>query len=322
MKAIVYREYGSTDVLRYEDIEKPVPSAEEVLIRVHAASVNPLDAHLMHGVPAFLRPLVGMKKEKVHRPGVDVAGEVESVGASVTHFKPGDAVFGSCKGAFAEYGCASETKLVRKPENITYEQAASAPVAAYTALQGLRDKAHLQSGQRLLVNGAAGGVGTFTVQIGKWLGAEVTAVCSTRNADMVRSIGADRVIDYTRENFTKTGQRYDVIFDLVANHSLTACRRVLAPNGTYVGAGVLGLSKLAIPVRLMAAPVLSRFGTKKFFMLLAKFNDQDLATIRDLMANGKVRPVIERCYKLTEAADAIRHLQTGHARGKIIIKVI
>ncbi len=231
MKAIVYESYGSADVLKCEEIAKPVPGDDEVLLKVRAASLNPLDSHLMHGGPLVVRALLSLRKPKIKRPGVDVAGEVEAVGKNVSQFKPGDPVFGSCRGAFAEYACPAESRLALKPGNVTFAQAASVPVAAYTALQGLRDKAGIQPGQKVLVNGAAGGVGTFVVQIAKWLGAEVTGVCSTRNVEMVRSIGADRVIDYTKEDFTKGGQAYDVVFDLVANHSLSACRRVLESQG-------------------------------------------------------------------------------------------
>ena len=232
MKAIVYHNYGSPDVLRFEEIEKPIAGDNEVLIKVRAASVNPLDWHFMRGTPYLVRLMAGLRKPKVTRLGVDVAGQVEAVGRNVTQFKPGDEVFGSCRGAFAEYACAPPSRaLVMKPDNVTFEQAASVPVAAFTALQGLRDKGHIQPGQKVLINGAAGGVGTFAVQIAKSFGADVTGVCSTRNVDMVRSIGADQVIDYTQEDFTKSGQRYDLIFDCVGNHSLSACRRVLNPKG-------------------------------------------------------------------------------------------
>src|SRR5947208_12980794 len=245
MKAIVYRNYGSPDVLRLEEIEKPTAGDDEVLIKVRAAAVNPLDL-LFRGTSYMVRMITGLRKPKDTRLGVDVAGQVEAVGRNVTQFKPGDAVFGTCKGAFAEYVCASESAVVVKPDNVTFEQAASVPIAALTALQGLRlgglgDKGHIQPGHKVLINGASGGVGTFAVQIAKSFGAEVTGVCSTRNVEMVQSLGADHVIDYTKEDFTKGGQRYDVILDNVGNHSLSEYRRLLTPNGTYVligGGGV------------------------------------------------------------------------------------
>src|SRR5947209_15673844 len=257
MKAIVYRNYGSPDVLKCEAIEKPTAGDNEVLIKVRAASVNPYDWHFMRGTPYFLRILAGLRKPKDKRLGVDVAGQVETVGRNVTQFKPGDEVFGVSRGAFAEYARASESKLARKPENVTFEQAASVPIAGLTALQGLRDKGQIQPGQKVLINGAAGGVGTFAVQIAKSFGADVTGVCSTRNLGMVRSIGADHVIDYTKEDFTKSEQRYDVILDNVANHSLLECRRVLNPKGKYVLIGGGGTNEqgligpLAKPIKAM-----------------------------------------------------------------------
>jgi NADPH:quinone reductase-like Zn-dependent oxidoreductase len=248
-----------------------------------------------------------------------VAGQVEAVGRSVTQFQRGDEVFGSCRGAFAEYACASESALVIKPDNVTFEQAASVPVAAYTALQGLRDKGKIQPGQKVLINGAAGGVGTFAVQIAKWLGAEVTGVCSTRNVEMVRSLGADQVIDYTQEDFTKSGQRYDLIFDLVANHSLSACRRALNPKGIYIGAGVLGASKIGLPARWIRGMVWSRLVSQKMYMFIARRSQEDLTMMSKLMATGKVTPVIDRRYPLSEVAQALRYLEEGHARGKVVI---
>ncbi len=320
MKAIVYYDHGSPDVLKYEDIEKPIPADDEVLLKVRAASLNPADSHMMHGVPAVFRLIFRVGTQKMNHPGFDVAGEVEAVGKSVTQFRPGDQVFGSCKGAFAEYACAPEAKLVNKPESVTFEQAAAAPVATYTALHGFR-KGNLQAGQKVLVHGAAGGVGTFIVQIAKSFGAEVTGVCSTSNLDMVRSIGADRVIDYTRENFTALPDRYDIIFDLVGNHSLLACRRVLNRQGTYLGAGVLGAAKSAFVGSFLMGSLLSRLGSQRFVIFIARANQEDLAAIRDLMAAGKVKPVIDRCYSLRETPEAMRHLETKRARGKIIITV-
>src|SRR3989338_4437982 len=235
MKAAVYIRYGSADVVQIKDVEKPVPQDNEVLIKVRAASVNPLDSHLMKGSARLLaRIMLGRRTPKITRPGVDVAGQVEAVGRSVTQFKPGDDVFGSCRGAFAEFACDPKSALVLKPPNVTFEQAAAVPVAAYTALQGLRDKGKIQPGQRVLINGAAGGVGTFAVQIAKSFGADVTGVCSTRNVDMVRSIGADHVIDYTKEDFTQAQQRYDIILDMAGTHAFSECRRVLGPTGILV----------------------------------------------------------------------------------------
>jgi NADPH:quinone reductase-like Zn-dependent oxidoreductase len=320
MKAIVYHNDGSLDVLKCEEIDKPTAGDDEVLIRVRAASLNPLDYHLLRH-PFIRRVLFARTKQKITRPGRDVAGEVEAVGSNVTEFKPGDAVFGSCGGAFAEYACASESALAIKPDNVTFEQAAAVPVAALTALQGLRDKGKIQPGQKVLINGAAGGVGTFAVQIGKSFGAVVTGVCSTRNVDMVRAIGADHVIDYTREDFTKSGQRYDLLFDLVGNHSFSARKLVLNPRGIYIGAGIVGLggSMLGLLAGQLTQLLLSRFMSQKFISFMAKLNKEDLATIGELMETGKVTPVIDRRYSLSEAAEAIRYLEEGHARGKVLI---
>ena len=320
MKAAVYTRYGSPDVVQIKDVEKPVPKDNEVLIEVRAASVNPLDWHFMRGTPYFVRILAGLRKPKITRLGVDVAGQVEAVGRNVTQFKPGDAVFGSCRGAFAEYVCTSESTLVMKPDNVTFEQAASAPVAAFTVLQGLRDKGQIQPGQKVLINGAAGGVGTFAVQIAKSFGADVTGVCSTRNVDMVRSIGADRVIDYTREDFTKSGQRYDLIFDCVGNHSLLACRRVLNPKGIYIAVGGPSGRWMIGPLASgITAPVLSRFVSQKLAMVLAKPSKEDLTIMHELMETGKVTSVIDKRYRLSEVPEAIRYLEEGHARGKVVI---
>jgi len=318
MKAIVYRNYGSADVLKYEEIEKPTAGDDEILIKIRAASVNPLDWHFMRGTPYVVRIVAGLGKPKVIRLGVDVAGQVEAVGRSVTQFKPGDEVFGTCRGAFAEYGCTSEEALVVKPANVTFEQAASVPIAAFTALQGLR-KGKIRPGQKVLINGAAGGVGTFAVQIAKTFGADVTGVCSTRNMEMVRSIGADQVIDYTREDFSKGEQRYDLIFDCVGNHSLLAYRRVLNRNGILIMAGgSSGRWQMGL-ARAIRALVLSKFGSESFLGILAKKSKEDLTVMHDLMEAGKVRPVIDRRYKLSEVAEAIRYLEEGHARGKVVI---
>ena len=338
MKAIVYYNYGSLDVLQYEEIDKPAAGDNEVLIKVRAASINPLDCGSLKGLPYIFRIVFGLRKPTVTRPGrpgVDVAGKVEAVGRNVTQFKPGDEVFGACiddprasgtkvwghrQGAFAEYVCAPESTLVMKPDNVTFEQAASTPVAAFTALQGLRDKGHVQPGQKVLINGAAGGVGTFAVQIAKSFGAEVTGVCSTTNVNMVRSIGADHVIDYTQEDFTQRGQRYDLIFDCVGNHSLSECRRVLNPKGICVMVGDLsGRGMVGILARLIEALVSSRFRRQKLVTFLAKPNKQDLTIMHDLMKAGRVKPVIDRRFKLSEVPQAIRYLEEKHARGKVVI---
>ena len=293
MKAIVYHEYGSADVLKYEEVEKPVPKDDEVLIKVRAASVNPLDWRLMEGDPRFLRLFFGLRKPKFGRPGVDVAGDIEAVGRNVTQFKPGDKVFGGCSGAFAEYACTAASKLAMKPDNVTFEQAASVNVAGLTALQGLRDKGKIQPGNKVLINGAAGGVGTFAVQIAKTFGANVTGVCSTRNVEMVRSIGADEVIDYTQQDFTKSdltsNQRYDLILDCVGNHSFSACRRVLNPDGRLVGIGAphdVSMSALLAP--MIKDLVLSVFGSQKAVMFIAKSSQDDLTLIGELIATGKI----------------------------------
>ena len=323
MKAAVYTRYGPPDVVQIAEVEKPVPKDDEVLIRVRAASVNPADWRLMRGVPHIFRMVFRLRSPTAAepgRPGHDVAGQVEEVGRNVTQFKPGDEVFGACRGACAEYACTSEARAVRKPENVTFEQAASVPVAAITALQGLRDKGGIQPGQKVLVNGAAGGVGTFAVQIAKSFGAEVTGVCSTRNVDMVRSIGADRVIDYTHEDFTKSGQRYDLILDCVGNHSLSACRRVLNAKGICVIAGAPKEPGIFL-ARFISAPVLSWFVSQKFVMFIAKLSKEDLTILQELMKSGKVTPVIDKRYSLSEVREALRYLEEGHARGKVVITV-
>ena len=319
MKAIAYHNYGSPDVLKYGEIEKPAAGDNEVLVKVHAASVNPLDWHFMRGTPYVMRIGSGLRQPKDTRLGVDAAGQVEVVGRNVTQFKSGDEVFGLCQGAFAEYACAPERKLAMKPDNVTFEQAASVPVAAITALQSLRDKGKIQAGQKVLINGASGGVGTFAVQIAGSFGADVTAVCSTRNVDMVRSIGADQVIDYTYEDFTKSRQRYDLILDNVGNHSLLECRRVLNPKGKYIMIGGPAGRWIDPLPRAINALMLSRFVSQDMGMLMAKVNKDDLTILRDLIQAGKVTPVIDRRYTLVEAPAAIRYLEEGHARGKVVI---
>jgi len=319
MRAIVYTEYGPPDVLQFTEVAKPTPKDDEVLIRIRAASVNALDWRLMRGAPYIVRILFGLRKPKIARPGRpgrDVAGQVEAVGRNVTQFKPGDEVFGVCLGAFAEYACAIEDKLALKPANISFEDAAAVPVAAISALQGLRDKGRIQRGQKVLVDGASGGVGTFAVQIAKSFGAEVTAVCSTRNVDTARSIGADQVIDYTREDFTQSGQRYDLIIAANAYHSIFDYRRALSQDGIYVMAGG-GWAQILQAVLL--GPLLSLIGRKKMCLFMANINTKDLVLLKDLLEAGKVVPVIDRRYPLSEVAEAVRYLEEGHARGKVVI---
>ena len=320
MKAIVYHRHGPPEVLQFEEVPKPVPADDQVLIRVHAAGLNPLDWRLMRAPLWFTAIMRRFTHEAVTQPGVDVAGIVESAGSAITLFRAGDAVFGVCKGACAEYACARESELVLKPGNISFDQAASVPVAALTALQGLRDHAHLQPGQSVLINGASGGVGTFAVQIARWLGAEITAVCSARNADLVRSLGAQHVIDYTRENFTRSQSRYDVLFDLIGNHSLRACCRVLKPTGVFVGAGA-PKSMLSVMAGLLAIRIMPLFVTQKMTFFMAKRRAEDLNLIAELMASGKLVPVVDQTWPLHETADAIRYLEQGHARGKVVIQV-
>ncbi len=335
MRAAVCNRYGPPDVVQITDVEKPVPKDNEVLIEVRAASVNPLDGGSIKGRPYIVRIMTGLRRPKITRPGVDVSGQVEAVGRNVTQFKPGDEVFGVCvsdpqasgagvwfhrQGAFAEYVCAPESTLAIKPDNVTFEQAASVPVAAFTALQGLRDKGQIQPGQKVLINGAAGGVGTFAVQIAKSFGAEVTGVCSTRNVDMVRSIGADYVIDYTQEAFTNREHSYDLLFDCVGNHSLLACRRVLNPNGICIMVGDLsGRGMIGLLARLATALVLSRFVSQKLVTFLARPSKEDLTIMHDLMKAGKVIPIIDKRYRLSEVPEAIRYLEGRHARGKVVI---
>ena len=319
MKAILYRRYGPPDVLEYSEIEKPVPKADEVLIRIHAASVNPADWHFMRGTPYLIRLFAGLRKPKSTRLGVDVAGRVEAVGVNVTRFKEGDEVFGACRGAFAEYVCTSESAVVAKPRNLTFEQAASVPIAAFTALQSLRDKGHVQAGQRVLINGASGGVGTFAVQIAKSLGADVTGVCSTRNVEMVRSIGADRVIDYTRDDFTQGTQRYDLILDCAGNHSLPELRRALNRTGTCVIVGGPIGNWIGPVIDVLKVLAYSRFIRQNFVVILAKLSHDDLIVLRDFLEEGKITPVIDRRYNLSETPEAIRYLEQGHAQGKVVI---
>ncbi|HZA55842.1 MAG TPA: NAD(P)-dependent alcohol dehydrogenase [Candidatus Udaeobacter sp.] len=326
MKAVVYTDYGPPDVLQLKDIKKPEPSDDQILIRVRAASVNPYDWHFIRGTPYVMRMMIGgLRKPKDPRVGVDYAGTVEAVGKNVTLFKPGDEVFGNKSGAFAEYLCARADRAVAlKPANITFEQAAGVPVAGLTALQGLRDHGKVQPGQKVLINGASGGVGTFAVQIAKSLGAEVTGVCSGRNVDLVRSLGADHVVDYTKEDFTKSAERYDVILDNVGTQPLSGFRRVLKPNGicVMIGGGGPNEGKWVGPMaRPIKAMVISPFISQKMSMMMAQGNKDDLTILADLMQSGKVKPVIDRTYKLNEVPQAIAYVETGRARGKVVINL-
>ena len=317
MKAIVYTEYGPPDVLRLTEVEKPVPKDAEVLIRIRAASVNALDWRLVRGKPVFARLMIGgLRKPKITRAGVDVAGQVEAVGSGVTQFKPGDEVFGTCRGAYAEYVCTTEDRLALKPANVLFEHAAAVPIAGFTALQGLRDRGRIQPGQKVLIDGASGGVGTFAVQIAKAFGAQVTAVCSTQNVDTARSMGADHVIDYTREDFTRSGQRYDLILAANAHRSIFDYRRALKPEGIYAMAGGGGMQMLQ---GLFLGPLLSLVGRKKMGSVMAKQNKKDLLVLQELLATGKIVPVIDRRFALSEVADAIGYVEKGHAKGKVVI---
>ncbi|MFE9020958.1 NAD(P)-dependent alcohol dehydrogenase [Streptomyces sp. NPDC007808] len=324
MKAVVQDRYGSVDALEFRDVATPVPGDDEVLVRVRAASVNAYDWHLMHGDPKIARLVLGVSGPKARIRGRDFAGRVEAVGREVVGCAPGDEVFGEADGAFAEFVCAKGSMVGPKPANLTFEQAAAMPLAANTALVGLRDVAGVRRGQTVLVNGASGGVGTFAVQLARAYGAEVTAVCSTRNVDLVRSLGAAHVVDYTREDFTRAGRRYDVVLDLVGNHSLTGLRRALTPTGTlvlsgggvYEGGSVLGPMGLFFKRRL-AAP----FTRRRLRELPAEQTRANLATLRELAESGTIAPVVERTYPLSEAAEAIRYVQVEHARAKVVVTV-
>ena len=319
MKAIVYPEYGPPEVLRFQEMPQPSPADSEVLIRLHAASVNPLDFHQMRG---HVRLVTGLRGPKQPILGCDIAGRVEAVGANVKVFRPGDEVFGVsglAGGGFAEYVCVCDEKFALKPSNISFEDAAAVPIAGTTALQGLRDKGRIQPGQRVLVDGASGGVGTFSVQLAKSFGAEVTAVCSTSKLETARSIGADYVIDYTHDDFTKRGECYDLILGANAVHSLFDYRRALAPGGIYVMAG--GGTKLrATLFAVLLCPILSMAGNNRMVFFVAKVTRDDLEFLRGLLETGKIRPVIDRCYRLADAAEAVRYLEGGHARGKVILR--
>jgi len=321
MKAILFPKYGSPDVLQFTEAEKPTPNENQVLIKVVAAAANPLDWHGMRGEPFLARMGNGLRKPKDQRLGADIAGRVEAVGKNVTEFKPGDEVFGAVGvGGFAEFVCIREKNLAVKPGNISFEAAAAAPVVGYTALQGFRHAGGIRAGQKVLVNGAAGGIGTFAVQFAKSCGAEVTGVCSTRNLELVRSIGADHVVDYTREDFTRNGQQYDLIYDSIGNRSVIDYRRALKPQGICVIAGFTSMLRLF--EHMILGPLVSKRGDKKVGMMgISNANKEDLLVIKELLETGKLVSVIDRRYPLSETAEAIRYLETLHARGKVIINV-
>jgi len=321
MKAMVYEEYGTPDVLELREIERPPVSDDGVLVRVQATSVNPVDWHMLTGLPRIARLEAGLRRPKRQVLGVDFAGTVEAVGRDVTQFRPGDEVFGARNGALAEYVCARESRaIVTKPANVTFEQAAAVPVAAITALQALRDKGKIQAGHNVLVNGASGGVGTFAIQLAKSFGANLTAVCSTPNVETARSLGADRVIDYTQEDFTRTGQRYDLMIDIAGNRSWADCKRVLGAKATVVGVGGpktnswIGPMGDALQLRLVTL-----LGSRNAVFFLAKISKQNLLVLRELLESGEVTSVIDRRYTLAEAPDAFRYLGEGHARGKVVV---
>jgi NADPH:quinone reductase-like Zn-dependent oxidoreductase len=323
MKAIVQRRYGNPDVLTFEEVDPPAINDEQVLVRVHASSVNPADWHRMTGTPYLARMGGGWRQPKRIAIGSDVAGVVEKVGAKVTRWRPGDAVFGMCGGAFAEYAVVRENGVAAKPSGVTFEQAAAVPIAGLTALQALRDKGAVQAGQRVLINGASGGVGTFAVQIAKAYGAEVTGVCSPRNVEMVRSLGAEHILDYTREDFLQSGQKYDVMLDIAGGRSVAERKSVLRPGGMAVLIGGPKPNRwTGIPAsQLITIFLTGRRGTRKTVVMLARNNKDDLATIAAWIEDGTVRPVIERTYPLPQTPEAMRYLGEGHARGKLVITV-
>ena len=321
MKAIVYDRYGSFDDLEMRDIAKPVIEADEVLVRMRAAGLHVGDCFAVRGSPFVMRLAIGMLKPKHGIPGFDGAGEVEAVGAAVRNFRPGDAVFGQCDRACAEYAAVNHDKLAPKPANLTFEQAAALPTSALAALHALRDVGKVRPGQEVLINGASGGVGTFAVQIAKSFGANVTGVCSTRNVEMVRSLGADHVIDYTTEDFASAGSRYDVIFDNVEHRSLSDCRRALTPSGTLIlnsGTGAQGIGML---VRLLKPLVLSPLVNQNLRRYLSVASHTDLVVLKELVESGRLTPVIDRTHPLHETADALRYIEAGHARGKVVITI-
>ena len=322
MKAIVQDRFGSPDALELREIDKPEVGDGEVLVGVQAASVNPADWYAMAGTPYVARPQMGLRKPRSNRVGLDLAGVVEAVGGQVTRFKPGDEVFGASTGTLAEFVAVPQDALVPKPAKLSFEQAAAVPVAALTALQGLRDKGRLQPGQKVLINGASGGVGTFAVQLAKSFGAEVTGVCSTRNLDMVASLGADQVIDYTQEDFTRSGRRYDLLLDVAGSRSWSACRQVLTPQATLVMVGAPKGSRLLGPLgHIVKVRLASLRASQRVVFFISKLHNQDLEVLRELLEDGTVTPVVERSYPLSEAADALRYLGEGHARGKLVVIV-
>lgn len=321
MKAIFRTTYGSADILELREIDKPVPKDDELLLKVHAASVNPLDWHILRGEPFLVRLMgFGLLKPKHQILGADMAGRVEAIGKNVTQFKVGDEVFGSSMGGFAEYACIRESQAAAKPATMTFEQAAAVPVAGLTALQALRDHGRIQEGQQVLINGGSGGVGTFAVQIAKALGAHVTGVCSGKNVEMVRSIGADHVIDYTKEDFWVSGKQYDLIIDNAAYYSIRKPLRVLKATGAYVGVG--GSSSTASVLQsLIVNPIIAKMKGRRVVSFMANVNQADLVFLKELLDTGKVVPVIERKYSLTETPQAIRYVEGGHTRGKVVISV-
>jgi NADPH:quinone reductase-like Zn-dependent oxidoreductase len=323
LKAITYHEYGPPDALEFEDVDAPVVKDDEVLVRVRAASVNPRDWHFMRGVPYFMRAQAGLRRPKSSLLGSDVAGQVEAAGTAVTRFHPGDEVFAHVQeGGFAECAAVPEESLGLKPASLTFEQAAAVPLAGLTALQGLRDQGRVRPGQKVLIIGAAGGVGTFAVQLAKHFGADVTGVCSTRNLDLVRSIGADHVIDYTREDFTQGGQRYDLIFQLAGTRSPSDLRRALTPKGTLLLSSGESDGRWVGPMdRILKALVLAPFVSQRLSSFLAKSTTEDLQVLKELIEAGKVSPVIDRTYPQSEVPEAIRYLEEGHARGKVVVTV-
>lgn len=321
MQAIVFPRYGEPEVLRQEDIPRPVPGEAEVLVRVRAAAANPMDHHLMSGF-WLMRPMTGLLKPRNPRPGADLSGEVEAVGRNVTRFRPGDAVFGVARGAFAEYVCAAEDKLALKPAGMSWEQAAAIPVAGCTALVGLREKGRLKPEQKVLITGASGGVGSFAVQIAKALGAEVTAVCRTSSIEMVQSLGADRVIDYTREDFTRSAERFDLVFDTVGSRPLWACRRVMTRTGVFLPVGARAGGRLLGPIPHMLGLLVSRpFISQRVLFFMGRVTTEDLTALARMFEANQVIPMVDRCYPLHETAQAMRYLEDGHPRGKVVVRL-
>jgi NADPH:quinone reductase-like Zn-dependent oxidoreductase len=324
MKAIVCQNYGRLELLRPAEVEPPVPGEDEVLIRVRAASVNPMDVHLLRGRPLLARLVFGLRRPKMDRPGVDVAGEVEAVGEKVTSFKPGDAVFGACRGAFAELACAAESRLAAKPPSLSFEDAAALPVAGVSALQALRDIGKVQEGQEVLIVGAGGGIGSLAVQIARAFGARVTAVCSARHAALVRELGAERVIDYRAEDFTRAGGRYHLILDLAGTRGFSELRRILAPEGMVAMGGIAGGRPalgwmLGCAARCLAGYLQARFSTQRLAFVSAKLHKEDLVELARLVADGKVKPAIGARYALVDAGAALAYVAEGHAGGKVVI---